>query len=51
VSTSLKIATFNLENLDDKPQEGTPKLAAERIEVMRAQLLLLPAGGQVRKST
>jgi exonuclease III len=42
VSTSLRIATFNLENLDDKPQDVTPKLA-ERIEVMRAQLVRLDA--------
>jgi predicted extracellular nuclease len=42
VSARLRIATFNLENLDDKPQQGTPTLD-ERIEVMRAQLIRLDA--------
>lgn len=41
MSTSLRIATFNLENLDDKP-EGKPSLAG-RIAVMRPQLLRLRA--------
>lgn len=41
MSTSLRIATFNLENLDDKP-EAKPDLAT-RIAVMRPQLLRLRA--------
>jgi len=39
--TSLRIATFNLENLDDKPRKK-PTLA-QRIAVMRPQLLRLNA--------
>jgi endonuclease/exonuclease/phosphatase family metal-dependent hydrolase len=41
MSTSLRIATFNLENLDDRP-EAKPTLA-ERIAVLRPQLLRLRA--------
>ena len=41
MSTPLRIATFNLENLDDKPGER-PSLA-ERIAVLRPQLLRLRA--------
>ena len=39
--TTLRIATFNLENLDDKPRQQ-PTLD-ERIAVMRPQLLRLQA--------
>lgn len=39
--TSLRIATFNLENLDDK--QGKPPPLAERIAVMRPQLRRLRA--------
>jgi endonuclease/exonuclease/phosphatase family metal-dependent hydrolase len=39
--TTLRIATFNLENLDDKP--GDKPTLAERIAVMRPQLLRLKA--------
>jgi len=38
---NLRIATFNLENLDDKP--GKKPTLAERISVMRPQLLRLKA--------
>jgi endonuclease/exonuclease/phosphatase family metal-dependent hydrolase len=38
---SLRIATFNLENLDDKP--GQRPTLAERIDIMRPQLLRLRA--------
>jgi endonuclease/exonuclease/phosphatase family metal-dependent hydrolase len=38
----LRIATFNLENLDDKETEGSPKLS-ERIPVLRQSLLRLRA--------
>lgn len=41
MATPLRIATFNLENLDDKPNER-PSLA-ERIAVLRPQLLRLRA--------
>ncbi len=41
VSMRLRIATFNLENLDDKAEQK-PKLA-ERIQVMRPQLIRLDA--------
>jgi endonuclease/exonuclease/phosphatase family metal-dependent hydrolase len=41
VSIKLRIATFNLENLDDKP--GSKPTLAERIAVMRPQLLRLKA--------
>ncbi len=41
MSTKLRIATFNLENLDDKPRQ-TPTLE-ERIAVMRPQLVRLNA--------
>ena len=41
MATSLRIATFNLENFDDQPG-ATPTLA-ERIGVMRPQLLRLRA--------
>jgi endonuclease/exonuclease/phosphatase family metal-dependent hydrolase len=41
MSTSLRIATFNLENLDDRPN-GKPDLAT-RIAVLRPQLLRLRA--------
>lgn len=41
MSTRLRIATFNLENLDDRPDE-TPTLD-ERIAVMRPQLIRLDA--------
>jgi hypothetical protein len=37
----LRIATFNLENLDDKP--GKKPTLTERIAVMRPQLLRLKA--------
>ncbi|RIK80575.1 endonuclease, partial [candidate division KSB1 bacterium] len=39
--TSLRIVTFNLENLDDKP--GQSPTLADRIAVMRPQLLRLRA--------
>jgi endonuclease/exonuclease/phosphatase family metal-dependent hydrolase len=39
--TKLRIATFNLENFDDKP--GPPPTLAERIAVMRPQLLRVNA--------
>ncbi len=38
----LRIATFNLENLDEKTDEGDPALE-DRIELMRPQLLRLEA--------
>lgn len=41
MSTTLRVATFNIENLDDKPGD-TPTLA-ERISVMRPQLVRLRA--------
>jgi endonuclease/exonuclease/phosphatase family metal-dependent hydrolase len=41
VPTNLRIATFNLENLDDKP--GQKPTFAERIALMRPQLLRLNA--------
>jgi endonuclease/exonuclease/phosphatase family metal-dependent hydrolase len=41
MSTSFRIATFNLENLDDQP--GQDPTLAERIAVMRPQLLRLRA--------
>jgi endonuclease/exonuclease/phosphatase family metal-dependent hydrolase len=41
MSTKLRIATFNLENLDDKPRQ-TPTLE-ERVAVMRPQLVRLNA--------
>lgn len=41
MATSLRIATFNLENLDDQP--GDRPTLAERIAVMRPQLLRLRA--------
>ncbi len=41
MTTPLRIATFNLENLDDKPGER-PSLK-ERIAVLRPQLLRLRA--------
>ena len=41
MSTKLRIATFNLENLDDKPRQ-MPTLE-ERIAVMRPQLVRLNA--------
>lgn len=41
MSTSLRIATFNLENLDDRPD--TKPTLAERIAVLRPQLLRLRA--------
>ena len=41
MSMRLRIATFNLENLDDKPDEKPP--LANRIEVMRSQLIRLDA--------
>ena len=41
MATPLRIATFNLENLDDKPEER-PSLS-ERIAVLRPQLLRLRA--------
>lgn len=41
MATSLRIATFNLENLDDKP--GKKPTLATRIAVMRPQLLRLRA--------
>lgn len=39
--TKLRIATFNLENLDDKP--GQKPTLDERIALMRPQLLRLNA--------
>jgi len=41
VPTKLRIATFNLENLDDKP--GQKPTFDERIALMRPQLLRLNA--------
>ena len=41
VPTQLRIATFNLENLDDKP--GAKPTLAERIAVLRPQLLRIRA--------
>jgi predicted extracellular nuclease len=41
MSVSLRIATFNLENFDDKP--GTVPTLAERIAVMRPQLVRIRA--------
>ena len=41
MSTKLRITTFNLENLDDKP--GQKPTLNERIALMRSQLLRLNA--------
>ena len=41
MTTPLRIATFNLENLDDKP--GQRPSLSERIAVLRPQLLRLRA--------
>jgi len=40
--TTLRIATFNVENLDDKESDKTPKLA-DRIAILRPQLARLRA--------
>jgi hypothetical protein len=50
LATTLRIATFNLENFDDPGPAGLPTLAT-RIALMRPQLerlrwCALPAGGQ-----
>jgi endonuclease/exonuclease/phosphatase family metal-dependent hydrolase len=42
MTTPLRLATFNLENLDDKPGPHNPMLA-ERIRILRPQLLRLRA--------
>jgi exonuclease III len=41
MTTNLRIATFNLENLDDKP--GQKPTLDERIAVMRPQIVRLNA--------
>jgi hypothetical protein len=42
MATKLRIATFNLENLDDEAGEGSSSLQ-RRVEVMRSQLVRLEA--------
>jgi len=47
MATPLRIATFNLENLDDEP--GDKPTLAERVRVMRPQLVRLRADVLVRR--